>query len=453
VRSLGRPGFSRLWPALSSQVGKILLAGFLVREAFSFWTGQPFDLESWIRTGYAAAHGTDPYQKFWPAVPGVSFAYLTVTVPPAAYLPFWPAVLGELYRLWMATGGGNRFALYFLVKQPMILADMGTAYLLFRLVERWTGQLSAAVAVLSFWSFFPYAIAITAVWGQFDSIVVLVILALLYARTTLQRNVLIGIGIFVKYFTAIFLPLEIFRERGWRRLGFLIALVVPLGLTLAVFALEGWSYSGLGASGISQTHGGGIGMNYAFLLGQGPVSAVLSPIPYFYDAIGYLWVPGVILAGWMGARWLSTPTPGSEVRAMLLIVSVFLLLRWGLYEQYLLYLFSLMLLDIAAFHPARRNLMLFCYALAGSWLLVNNDFGIRFLSPLSVGIQPYTASLDASATYGLGRQIALVALAILVTITLVQLVLTYLRDEAEPVPWLFQIPQRLTRVGRSRSPA
>lgn len=453
MRSSGRSGFSRVWQGLSSRVGKILLAGLLVREALSFWTAQPFDFESWLRTGYAAAHGTDPYQMFWPAVPGVSFAYLDATVPPAAYLPFWPALLGELYRFWLVVGGGNRFVLYFLIEQPVIFADIGTAYLLYRLVARWTGQLSAALAVLSFWSFFPYAIAVTAVWGQFDSIVVLVVLALLFARTSFERNLLNGIGIFVKYLTAIFLPLEILRERGWRRLGFLIALFVPLALTLAVFALEGWSFSGIGASGLSQSHGGGGGMNYSFLLEQGPVHGELSLIPYLYESVGYLWVPGIILAGWVGARWLAPPTPSSEVRAMLLIVSVFFLLRWGLLEQYLLYLFSLMVLDIAVYHPGRRALMLFCYALAGSWLIVNNDFGIRFLSPLNSGIESLTTSLDSSAVYGVGRHIALIVLATLMTVTLVQLVLTYLRDEAEPVPWLLQLPKRLTRAGRPRPPA
>ena len=138
---------------------------------------------------------------------------------------------------------------------------------------------------------------------------------------------------------------------------------------------------------------------------------------------------------------------------MLLIVSVFFLLRWGLLEQYLLYLFSLMVLDIAVYHPGRRALMLFCYALAGSWLIVNNDFGIRFLSPLNSGIESLTTSLDSSAVYGVGRHIALIVLATLMTVTLVQLVLTYLRDEAEPVPWLLQLPKRLTRAGRPRPPA
>jgi len=440
---------SRFLRGLSSRPGKILLAGLLIREAFSFWTGHPFDFESWIRTGYAAAHGVDPYSSFWPAVPGVSFAYLNTTIPPAAYLPFWSALLGELYQLWMAVGSGNRFVLYFLLKQPVILADVGTAFLLYRLTRQWTGKLTAALAVLSFWSFFPYAIAITAVWGQFDSIVVLVLLGLLYARTSLQRNVLYGIGIFVKYLTAIFLPLEILRERGARRLGVVVALLVPLGLTLAVFVLEGWSFTGLGASGLSQSHGGGGGMNYSFLLEQGPVSGVLSTVPYFYEAVGYLWVPGVVVAGWVAARWLRSATPSTEVRAMLFVVAVFLLLRWGLLEQYLLYLFSLMLLDVVAFHPGRRALLLVTYALAGLYLLANNDLGLRFLSPLNTGIQPFTATLDASSVYGLGRTISMVILAILVTVTLVQVVLTYLRDDERPVPWLVQIPGWVQRAGRS----
>ena len=84
----------------------ILLAGLLIREAFSFWTGHPFDFEVWVRTGYEAAHGTDPYASFWPAVPGASFAYLGVQLTPAAYLPFWSGLLGELYR--SVAGGGRR---------------------------------------------------------------------------------------------------------------------------------------------------------------------------------------------------------------------------------------------------------------------------------------------------------------------------------------------------------
>ncbi len=215
--SVPAAGSRERW-GLTSRGWWVLVAGLLVREAFSFWTGHPYDFEVWIRTGYEVAHGTNPYNGFWPAVPGVSFSYFSTTLPAAAYLPFWSELLGGLYRVWEAVGDGNRFVLYFLLKQPGILADVASAYLLSRLAQRWTANARTALAVLSFWSFFPYAIVITAIWGQFDSIVVVVLLALLYARGPLERNLGIGLGILVKWLTVILLPLEVLRERGARRL-------------------------------------------------------------------------------------------------------------------------------------------------------------------------------------------------------------------------------------------
>ena len=420
-------------------VGSILLAGLALREVFSFWTGHPYDFEVWIRTGYVVAHGSNPYASFWPSVPGVSFAYVNQNLPSAAYLPFWPVLLGELYRVWLAFGGGDRFVLYFLLKQPGIAADIVSAYLLYRLAERWGRSSERAKALLAFWSFFPYAIIITAIWGQFDSIVVALVLGLLFARNTLERNVLYGLGILVKWLTVIFLPFEVLRERGLRRLGFLLAFVVPGALTLVVFFLEGWSFTGISATTVSQTHGDGLGMNYAYLLSFSYAPAVLRTIPDFYTVVVYLWIPGVIVAGVIAARWVRARSPAAELRALLLVVTVFLLLRWGLYEQYLLYLFALLALDVAVFHPGRRAFLVFTSTLATVDLLVNNDLGIPFISPVNDQVLPFTASIHASNSWGVARTWGLAVLAVVVTITLVQLVRSTLRDEASPRPWLYRI--------------
>ena len=431
---------------LTSRARIVLVAGLLIREAFSFWTGHPFDFESWVRTGYIVSQGQNPYVAFWPPVTGVSFAYLNQNLTPAAYLPFWPVVLGELYRTWGLLGGGNRFVLYFLLKQPGILADVACAYMLYRLGERWTLREGTAMALLTFWSFFPYAIIITAIWGQFDSLVVLVLLFLLYARTPLERSVLYGIGIFIKWLTVIFLPLEVFRDRGARRLFALVGLAVPGALTLLVFVAEGWTFQGIGAFSISQSHGTGEGMNYVYLLTLSSVSAVLSPIPLLYSVLGYLWVPGVIVAGWIGAKWLGGGEPRSELRAMMLLVTVFLLLRWGLYEQYFLYLFSLLALDVAVFHPERRALLWFTVGLATIDLFINNDLGLRFLSPIDLSLSSYTTAIDANGSWGLFRTYALLVLAMAVTVTLVQLLLTFLKDQEAPRPWLYSLRDRLERA-------
>ena len=422
---------------------KMLFAGLLLREALSFWTGNPYDLEVWIRTAHAVAAGVNPYH-FWPAVPGVSIAYLNVDLPSAAYLPFWPLVTGGLYRAWAFLAPSNRFVLYFLLKQPPILGDLLTAYLLFRVAWQWSGRISTSVRALAAWSLFPYAILISAVWGQFDSIVVAVILATFLVRGPIARNLLYGIGIFVKWITAIYLPLEAFAERGGRRAWVLLALAVPLLATVVVFLSFGWGFSHLLNASTSETHGGGGGMNWVGILTSGPLNPTIAAVPYLDTVLGYLWIPAVVLAGWVAARWFATRDPPSVLRAMTLVTGALLLFRWGLYEQYLLYLFALLFLDVLLFHPDRQRLLGTVVILSLTFLVVDNDFLIRFLAPLSPSITSFTDGLDTSLIYGYGRTWTLIGLCVLVTATLVQLLIVYLRDEPAPVPWWRRLVSRGT---------
>lgn len=427
----------RRWWSLSVRGWTILSAGLLLREAFSFWTGHPYDFESWVRTGYQVSLGANPYNGFLPAVPGVSFAYTSQEISSAAYPPFWPLILGGLYRLWDIVGGGNRFVLYFLLKQPVILADVLSAFFLYQLAWRWTSDERTAIGVLLFWSFFSYAIIVSAIWGQFDSFVVVVLLALLWVGGTVERNVLYGLGIFVKWLTVIFVPLELLRERGLRRLGVLLVVAIPVALTAAVFVGAGWSLSTFTGVSTSQTHGGGLGMNFAFPLSLTVTVNALSDVPDFYTVIQYAWIPGVIIAGWVGAKWVADRDPRSELRALLLVVTVFLLLRWGLEEQYMLYLFAPVALDVATFHPGRRTLLWFTIVLSTFFLLVNNDLGLRFISPVDPGIITFTTAVDASSNWGLARTVGLTILSILVAVTLIEWTWAIVRDEPRPRPWLF----------------
>ena len=415
----------------------ILVGGLLVREALSFWTGHPYDFEIWIRTGHAVAQGQNPY-AYWPAVPG-SFASLDRELPSAAYLPFWPLLTGALYRSWELVGSGNRFVLYFLLKQPGILGDAGTAYLLYRLAERWGGDRRTALAALAAWSYFPYAIVISAVWGMFDSIVIALLLASLWVRRPpgggAWRSALFGAGIFVKWITAIYLPLEAFAARGWRRLQFLLGLILAGAATLAAFVAFGWGYQNVFAASVSQSHGGGHGMNWVAIVTGDPVGPVLATVPYLEQGLSYLWIPAVLLAAVLAARWFATGRPQEMVRALLVVTLAFLLFRWGLNEQYLLYPFALAVLDLLLFHPGRRGVVLALEVPVWAYLLVNNDFALRFVSPLSAGVQPFTDAIDTHGPYGLGRAYALMALGAVVTISLVQLLLVYLRDEPSPRSW------------------
>lgn len=432
----GGRGFGlRPWPKAAT----FLIAGLLLREAFSFWTGHPYDFEIWIRTGYVVAHGTNPYIAFWPAAPGVSIDGATETLPSAAYLPFWAMITGGSYEAYLGIGGGNRFVYYFLLKQAPILADVATAYLLYRIVRNWTGNLQLATRALAFWSFFPYAILITAVWGQFDSIEVVILLSLLLVSGTSRRNLLYGLGIFVKWVTAIYLPLELFRERGLRRLWVLLALAVPVGLTALVFVGMHWAFVGIQATASSEAAGGLGGMNYARLFSEDWASPVVRQIPDFFQVGPYLFVPVVVAIGWVMAKRVRSSGPEAELTALLAIMAAFLLTRWGLNEQYFLYVFAPMLLDVLVFHPGRRNLYVLLGALASAFLVVNNTLLVWFLTPVSPGFDSWAIALDHNPTTSPIRAWTLIVLCVLITITLAQVVWALLKNQPTPKPWVLRL--------------
>ena len=154
-------------------------------------------------------------------------------------------------------------------------------------------------------------------------------------------------------------------------------------------------------------------------------------------------------AGWVAAKWVGAGDRRSELRAMLLVVTVFLLLRWGLYEQYFLYLFALLALDVAVFSPERRLLLYFTYGLALVFLLIDNDLGLQFLGPLQPAWGALAYQINTSATWGAARTAALLVLALAMTVTLVQLVWVFWKDEARPRPWLYVLGDRVRAVGRA----
>jgi hypothetical protein len=419
-------------------IAAVLLAGLALREAFSFWTGHPYDLEVWVRTGYVVSHGSNPYLGEWPPVPGVSFGYTGEWLYGAAYLPFWPDIFGGTYVLWEHVGGGNRFALYFLLKQGPIAGDLLVAGLLYRYVLRETHDRRLAIAALSFWMFFPYDILISAIWGQLDSVTTAVVLAVLLASEAqaAERSILWGFGIFAKWVTVIFLPLEFFRNRGYRRLWPFVGLALVGVLTVVAFLAAGWGVDSISAGTASSTGGGSGGMNWVQLLNLPFLAAPLQSHPIYFEILTRLWIPACILAGWYAARWLRTPTAGATLRALLFVTTVLLLSRGGVNEQYMLYPFALLAADVYTLHPDRRRFFYVFVVVALGFLLTNDVLGVWFASPAFPQSYTFAQNIDDSSFWGTLRYDLLYVWAVLVTVTLVQLLVVLIRDEPNPRPWL-----------------
>jgi hypothetical protein len=411
----------------------LLILGLLIREALSFWTGHPYDTEVWIRNAFFVSQGANPYSALMPAIPGLSFAYLHEDLPGVGYLPVWPLIVAGLYKVY-ALLPFSRFFLYFLLKQPTVLADAGLGVLIFHCVRRWGGPREAGLKAMRYWAFFPYAIVISAMWGQFDALVVVLLMLSLLSASSSRRAIWVGTGVVLKWFPLIILPFLTIRERWPRNLLAGVSLVIPSILTLAVFWVFGWSFLGVTAMSISVSHASGGGMSYVNILQAPLLLPALRRIPFFYETLGYLWVPGILAAAFVARRRFQ-PDAHGIVQAVLLITAAFYLTRYGVNEQYLLYMLPFFLIDLTLWHPERRPLFRLLLGLGTTYLLVNNDLLIRFLGPVSTSFVDAAYAADISPTAGILRTAAIYVLNVLLSVTFVQLALVFANPSRDARPW------------------
>lgn len=385
------------------KVRTLLLLGILVREVFSFWTGHPFDFEIWVRTGYWVVRGFSPYAPL-PYAPGVSFANDFGNGSNAAigYLPFWPLLLGAIYELYSGVGFGDRFVYYFLLKQPIIFADVLLAFLLFAYVRRQNPEL--APKVMALWLFSPITIIISSIWGTFDSMAMSLVLLALLAPAGGARSAWSGLATFVKSIPVIYiLPLSYSREKRWAN--FALALGIPVLSSVVIVYLAGWPVTGLHYTVLSTLentlHVYGFPLS---LWGTWVFLNSLNVVPnsLFYSVINwgaYLWIPAVVVASLAARSWFGSDSDRGVVQSLLVITLTFLLVRGQVNEQYSIYLLALLLVDASLWNPERMRLFYVVSAVVLAAIVTNNLLLIRFLSP----VYPNALQLEASLISSTGQ--------------------------------------------------
>jgi hypothetical protein len=393
------------------QVRTILILGIVVREVFSFWTGHPFDFEVWVRAGYWVPRGVSPYSAM-PFAPGVTFSNVFGGFENNAaigYLPFWPLLVAAIYELWLGIGSGDRFVYYFMLKQPIILADVLLGVLLFLYVSQRNPDFARKVLVL--WIFSPFLIIVSSIWGTFDSMAMAFVMLALLASSARTRAIWEGIGILAKSIPVLYiLPLS-YSRKSWP-LNFLLALGIPVLFTLAVVTLTGWPNGEtcfltecptqtvfttladtLAKSGFPLSLWG----TWVFLRIENIISESL------FDSVfrlgGYIWIPAVAIASLLARRWFGFATERGLVQSLLVITLTFLLIRGQVNEQYSIYLLALLLIDVALWSPKRIRLFYVVSAVVIAATLTNNFLLIRFLSP----VFPGALDLERQIIYSTGQ--------------------------------------------------
>ncbi len=203
----------------------LFTAAAAIRLALSPFFGHSWDMYIWLQSGDLTARGVNIYElKELTDFPWGFYSYP----------PLW------LYWLTLAHYiGGSLEQQVAIIKFPIILSDMLSAWMLYRLARHYgLGDGRSALLSLLF-LLNPLTIFISAVWGMFDSIAVLFTLTsfyLLLKGRIMVSGFFLGLGAAAKIFPIFLLiPLAIylrkFKEQGWRRISTYIGFII-LGLAL-----------------------------------------------------------------------------------------------------------------------------------------------------------------------------------------------------------------------------
>jgi hypothetical protein len=328
-------------------------------------------------------HGESPYMPL-PSVLGLSFAnvYSSQDSATVAYLPFWPLVTGVIYAIYMLVGLDNRFAYYFLLKQPIIAGDVVLAYLLYSYISSRTSGEGTSVWAVRLWALSPFTIILSGVWGMFDSLCMCFILVSIMTTDYVKRSLWMGIGIFAKSLTLIFaIPAAI--RKTQRVIGLLVAIGFPAFTSLITMIVMGWSLPTVMRVLASTVVRGGGSMSVWDALYYMNYLGVLQTLPSnLANVLGFLWVPAIILFTVLAYRKMGFDSDHGLVQSMLIIILVFLIFKARVTEQYAIYLLALAVIDVAIWNPQRKRMLMATIGTVLFYLFLNNYFLIRFLSPV-----------------------------------------------------------------------
>ncbi|MCF3653623.1 MAG: glycosyltransferase 87 family protein [Aigarchaeota archaeon] len=170
----------------------ILLIGVLARLIPAPFYAHPWDMYIWFKSGELGLQDLNIY-KFGDYVeyPWGFYAY------PPGWL-YWLIVVALL-------GGGTLFRI-FMIKLPIILADIASAIMIYQIMRMLKFDEDKSLVASAIWLFNPITYFISSFWGMFDSIAVLFQLLAIYMllrRRLISAGVMAGIGASIKLIPAL----------------------------------------------------------------------------------------------------------------------------------------------------------------------------------------------------------------------------------------------------------
>lgn len=273
----------------------LVFISLILQVSLAFFLGHYYDMRVFMATGYSVSSGLNPYEHH--NLVDIFHNSLFQDVPGIGYPPLLALLLGLIYRL--SFNLIPNILLYnFAIKIPVIIGNIALAYLVKHLLVKLNVEKNKAKGAWLFILFNPFILYTTSAWGQYDAVIVLLVLASLYF---LHNNkikgsaILFALSLSIKPIALPLIALPIIytakKSRGQAFQYLLIFALVLLFTSILPFYFFNWSLQPI-LSNLDAHFIVGGGMSYLSFLELVQGSYL---IPESLQFIGFIWIPALIV--------------------------------------------------------------------------------------------------------------------------------------------------------------
>ncbi len=195
----------------------LIIASFVLQSILGLFLGHHYDMGIFFVSGYEVSNWVAPYGIF-PARSIFNNQAFFEELPGIGYPPPWGLFLGLMYFL-IFEPTGNIFVYNLSIKLPSILSNITLAFIIERIAIQEGMKKEKSDKIFYFLLFNPFMIYISAIWGQFDSLVIMTsILAIifLFNGKVKTSSVIMAFSASLKIIPLILLPaLLLFIKRNY----------------------------------------------------------------------------------------------------------------------------------------------------------------------------------------------------------------------------------------------
>ncbi|HSQ48630.1 MAG TPA: hypothetical protein VLL96_02985 [Candidatus Deferrimicrobiaceae bacterium] len=331
----------------------LVALSILIQIPLAVLLGHYYDQKIAMATGYLVSQGLSPYEtsNFVGVFPHF---LLNGIIPGIGYPPPWPLMLGGIFSSTYAVVP-NIYFYYFMIKVPIIIANMALAYLIRGILQK-TQTPKIANAAWLFVLFNPFVLLATTAWGSIESIVAFLSIASLYLASQGKIKTSAGLMALAVLFKPIALPLiglPLFAAAAKKhsKKAEYLAVFSSVGLIgfFAPFYIFNWA-SPL-APGTWNSH-------FTMLGGLAPLNIVelfQAPVlPSGLDFLGFIWIPA-LLAGYFLVHRHPPESIGDFAAKGAALTLLFFVTRLWLSETNVTLVLALMLLTVTSNKSSFRD--------------------------------------------------------------------------------------------------